>query len=70
MGMSGLDYASSGKKYRLNALPGESFSDLELMCLMHAGLRQAQPDVDRGIDLDKPFEVAKQLHSASKGQGG
>src|SRR5450756_1029673 len=34
MGMSGLDYASSEKKYHLNALPGESFSGLDLMCLM------------------------------------
>ena len=70
MGMSGLDYAYSEKKYRLNALPGESFSGLELICLMHAGLRQAQPDADTGMDLDKPFEAAKQLHSAGKGQSG
>ena len=70
MGMSGLDYASSEKKYRVNALPGESFSGLELMCLMHAGLRQAQPDADTGMDLDKPFEAAKQLHLAGKGRGG
>ena len=40
------------------------------MCLMHAGLRQVQPDADTGMDLDKPFEAAKQLHSAGKGQGG
>jgi len=37
---------------------------------MHAGLRQVQPDADTGMDLDKPFEAAKQLHSAGKRQGG
>jgi len=37
---------------------------------MYAGLRQVQPDADTGMDLDKPFEAAKQLHSAGKKQDG
>jgi len=70
LGMSGLDYASSEKKYRLNALPGEEFSGLEVMCLMHAGLRQVEPDMATGMDLDEPFSTAKNLFAARSGKAG
>ena len=36
LGQTGLDYGSSDKKYTLRSLPGESFSGLEMMCLMRA----------------------------------
>ena len=68
LGMSGLDYASSEKKYRLNAIPGEEFSGLEVMCLMHAGLRQVEPEMDPGMDLDEPFSTAKRLYAARSGK--
>jgi len=70
LGMSGLDYAASEKKYRLNALPGEEFSGLEAMCLMHAGLRQVEPGMDTGMDLDEPFSTAKKLFAARSGKAG
>jgi hypothetical protein len=34
LGESGLDYANAEKKYTLAAYPGDSFSGLQLMCLM------------------------------------
>jgi hypothetical protein len=43
MGQSGLDYASSEQKYRLASLPGESFSGLQLMCIMYVGFKDIQP---------------------------
>ncbi len=70
LGMSGLDYASSEKKYRLNALPGEEFSGLEVMCLMHAGFRQVEPDMNTGLDLEEPFSTAKKLYAARSGKAG
>ena len=70
LGMSGLDYAASEKKYKLNALPGEEFSGLEMMCLMHAGLRQIEPGIDTGMDLDEPFSTAKQLYAGRNGKAG
>ncbi len=70
LGMSGLDYASSEKTYRLNAISGAEFSGLEVMCLMHAGLRQVEPGMDTGIDLDEPFATAKKLFSARSGKAG
>jgi len=70
LGMSGLDYASSDKKYRLNAIPDEEFSGLELMCLMHVGLRQSEPNINTGMDLEEPFSAAKKLFAARSGKAG
>lgn len=70
LGMSGLDYASTERKYRLNTIPDEKFSGLELMCLMHAGLRQGDPNIETGMDLDVPLETAKVLFAAKRGNAG
>ena len=55
LGRSGLDYASAEKKYTLRTIPGETFSGLHLMCLMHAGFKRIAPDLDSGMDLEEPF---------------
>jgi hypothetical protein len=41
LGRKGLDYASADKKYTLKSLPGETFSGLQLMCLMSARCAEA-----------------------------
>lgn len=61
LGQRGLDYASSERKYSLRSLPGESFSGLQLMCLMHAGFQQIAPEHDTGMDLGEPFLTALEL---------
>ena len=66
MGMSGLDYASPEKKYRLNAVPDEHFSGLELMCLMHAGLRTVDPTLNTGLDMEEPYGAAKAMYTARR----
>jgi hypothetical protein len=43
LGKSGLDYANPEKKYTFSAYPGESFSGLQLMCLMYAGFNASLP---------------------------
>jgi hypothetical protein len=70
LGMSGLDYASPEKKYRLSAIPDEEFSGLELMCLMHVGLRHADPYIETGMDLDEPLATARKLYAARGGKAG
>ena len=60
-GREGLDYASPEKKYRVRALPGETFSGLEMMCLMHAGFKRLAPGEDTGMNLDEPFLTALEL---------
>ena len=58
LGESGLDYANTEKKYTVSAYPGESFSGLQLMCLMYAGFKRIAPDRDTGMDLNEPWITA------------
>lgn len=64
VGRSGLDYASSEKKYFVKTIPDEQFSGLQLMCLMHAGFKRLSPELDTGMDLDEPFLQALELFNA------
>ena len=66
LGESGLDYANPEKKYTLSAYPGESFSGLQLMCLMYAGFKRIAPEQDTGMDLNKPWITALELFNAGK----
>ena len=69
LGESGLDYANTEKKYTVSAYPGESFSGLQLMCLMYAGFKRIAPDQDTGMDLNEPWITALELFNAgSKGK--
>jgi Flp pilus assembly protein TadD len=64
LGESGLDYSSPEPKYRLTAYPEESFSGLQLMCLMYAGFKRIAPDQDTGMDLNEPWLSALGLFNA------
>jgi hypothetical protein len=55
LGQHGLDYSSADKTYTLSTLPKESFSGLQLMCLMFAGFKRIAPEVDQGMDLEEPY---------------
>lgn len=67
-GEHGLDYASNEKQYTLRSLPGERFSGLQVMCLLHAGLKRLVPGTDTGMDLDEPFLRALELHQQKGGK--
>lgn len=58
IGREGLDYANPDKKYKLRSVPDETFSGLQMMCLMHAGLKRIAPEQDTGMDLHEPFLTA------------
>lgn len=66
LGRTGLDYASPEPKYTLEACPGEKFSGLQLMCLMHAGFSRIAPERDTGMDLRDPFLMALQMYEQVK----
>ncbi len=66
LGRGGLDYASPDKKYTLTTLPGETFTGLQLMCLMHAGFKRLAPEHDTGMDLDAPFLTALSIFNAER----
>jgi hypothetical protein len=44
--------------FHLTAYPEESFSGLQLMCLMFAGFKRIAPDQDTGMDLNEPLITA------------
>lgn len=66
-GQRGIDYASPEKKYTLRSLPGETFTGLEMMCLMHAGFQQIEPGLNTGTDLDEPFLKALEMFQLREG---
>jgi hypothetical protein len=66
LGENRLDYANPKKKYSLSAYPGESFSGLQLTCLMYAGFKRIAPDQDTGMDLNEPWITALELFNADK----
>jgi hypothetical protein len=62
LGQSGIDYGNPEKQYTLRALPGRTFSGLELLALMYVGFRQVRPELtELGIDLSGPYEAARKL---------
>ena len=62
LGRAGLDYADPDPKYTLNSIPGERFSGLQLMCLMHVGFKRIDPTLDTGMDLEAAYHTALDLH--------
>jgi hypothetical protein len=66
LGQRGLDYADPAPKYTLQTLPGETFTGLQLMCLMHAGFKRIAPEHDTGMDLDAPFLTALELFQSGE----
>jgi len=66
IGMQGLDYASSEKKYELKTLPSERFSGLEMMCLMYAAGQRLMPGESVGMNLNDEYLQALQLFASEK----
>jgi tetratricopeptide (TPR) repeat protein len=60
LGRSGLDINNPTKKYQLKSMPGE-FTGLQLLAYMYVGLKQIEPSMDTGIDLEKEYLRAMEL---------
>jgi tetratricopeptide (TPR) repeat protein len=58
LGRSGLSINDPDKRYALESLPGD-FSGLQLLSMMHVGIRMFDPKVDTGSGLDREYDVAK-----------
>lgn len=57
LGQSGLQINKPAIRYTLKNLPGE-FSGLQLVSIMHAGIRWLDPNADTGTGLDREYEAA------------
>ncbi len=60
LGQGGLQINKPDIRYTLKHLPGE-FSGLQLVAIMHAGIRLLDPQADTGTGLDREYEVALAL---------
>lgn len=64
LGSSGIDYASSDKKYSLASIPKEKFTGLQLMCLMYVGFKKVNPSLNPAPDLDGAYEMALKMFNS------
>jgi len=60
LGKQGLRINDPDSRFTLRSLPGE-FSALNLLCLMHVGVRSFDPSADTGAGLDKEYDLAKAM---------
>lgn len=57
LGQGGLKINKPEVRYSLKNLPGD-FSGLQLISIMHAGIRLFDPNADTGTGLDREYELA------------
>lgn len=60
LGESGLSINDPDKRYSLKSLAGD-FSGLQLLSMMHVGLKQIDPSLDSQSGLDAEYEAAKKM---------
>ena len=57
LGQSGLSINEPERRYTLKRLPGD-YSGLQLVSMMHVGLRMFDPEIDPGTGLGREYEIA------------
>ena len=60
LGRDGLNINNPEKKYTLKSMPGE-FTGMQLISYMYVGLKQMDPNLDPGIDLENEYKTALDL---------
>ena len=61
LGKYGLDINDPQETHVLRALPGRTFSALQLICIMYAGFKKIEPGMDIGVDLGEEWGMAERL---------
>lgn len=62
LGQTGLKVNKPEVRYTLKNLPGD-FSGLQLLSIMHAGIRLLDPKAETGTGLDREYELALAMHA-------
>ena len=65
LGRSGLDTNDADKRYEIKLLPDETFSGLNLLAMMHVGVRQFNKDADTGTALEEEYKTAVAMTAAN-----
>jgi tetratricopeptide (TPR) repeat protein len=66
LGKYGLDINDPQESHVLRALPGRTFSALQLICIMYAGFKRIEPGMDIGVDLGEEWGMAERLMGEEK----
>ena len=61
LGQGGLQINKPDKRYSLKSSPGD-FSGLQLVSIMHTGIRLLDPKADTATGLDREYELAIAMH--------
>ena len=61
LGQYGLDINDSQESNVLRALPGRTFSALQLICIMYAGFKRIEPGMYIGVELGEEWGMAERL---------
>ncbi len=60
LGQSGLPTNDPDKRYSLESLDGD-FSGLQLLSIMHVGLKSIDPSLDTQSGLDAEYDAARKM---------
>jgi len=69
-GMDGIDYTSADKTYTVRAFPDETFSGLQMLCLMYVAFQRIDPTADIGVDFKDAYAQAMKLYDSKSDDGG
>jgi hypothetical protein len=61
LGKYGLDINDHQESHVLQALPGRTFSALQLICIMYAGFKRIEPGMDIGVELGEEWGMAEKV---------
>ena len=62
------DESDPQETHVLRALPGRTFSALELVCIMYAGFKRIEPGMDIGVDLGEEWRMAEKVMERGRGE--
>ena len=60
-GIEGIDYASPESQYIVAAFPGETFTGLQMLCMMYVAFKRTEPSLDLQLDFQDEYETALKM---------
>ena len=62
LGEQGLPVNDPEKKFTLRLLPGE-YTGLQVVCMMHVGMKKIDEVMDSSFDIDREYEAASATYN-------
>ena len=66
LGQGGLPVNDPTARFTLRLLPGEAFSALQIVCMMHVGIKRIDPSQGSGFDIDREYEAALSMRGSQE----